>query len=90
MAASGTKLRAGTARCTPIPPHDSRVNFWSPPHGHSLEKGIHVLLALLVLHDPLEVHPVPCKGLRQGIVVVAKVIARLDVDKWHKADPTKG
>ena len=70
---------------TPIPPHDSRVNLWSPPHGHySLEKGIHVLLALLVLHDPLDVHPVPCKGLRQGIVVVAKVIARLDVDKWHK------
>ena len=30
------------------------------------------------------------KGLRQGIVVVAKVIARLDVDKWHKADPAKG
>ena len=30
------------------------------------------------------------KGLRQGIVVVAKVIARLDVDKWHKADPTRG
>ena len=64
--------------------------FVVPPHGHSLEKGIHVLLALLVLHDPLEVHPVPCKGLRQGIVVVAKVIARLDVDKWHKADPTRG
>ena len=82
MAASGTTLREGTARCTPIPtpipPHDSRVNLWPPLHGDSLEKAIHVLLALLVLHDPLEVHPVPCKGLRQGIVVVAKIIARLD------------